>query len=469
MNSEIQSSGADRIGRFCALSHQRPEVRLTAAFVSEIRREVCHTAYQLRLLMPLCSEERDQLSHLETSFLAHADALPSKMPETLPFLPLPRPHANAPRVVILMREWLLMAPRTHQPEQLEEFLMAYQEIFPLQLDEIRILPYVFRLAVAERCQFLPSAATEQEHRSLLPILIDRIYQHLRFVEQINWKKLGENVSKVHHLLSHDPAGIYPQMDFLSRDAYRHQVEEIARRTGANESSIASRATALAGLQRQTKRDFNHVGHFLLGYGRTQLLDGFSTPTNGKITTSALPSSRRPATAPNPHSLQLDFSSGIPSDKNVLFLLPVQARDPSRLQNTLHILSQTAEKCREADDIQIGLLLTGILHERLHSSLLREIQGTIALLNVDLSSPQIFLFIQTRNGLRTVEAIRSAHRTLILFDKARSPAWFRQYAGFWHHPLNRARFRFTRLALIRHVAARSSVTLPERLVSSNPIR
>lgn len=49
---------------------------------------------------------------------------------------------------------------------------------------------------------------------------------LRFLGATDWRDFVEAMSSVEQLLRTDPAGIYPSMDFATRDRYRHAVEEI---------------------------------------------------------------------------------------------------------------------------------------------------------------------------------------------------------------------------------------------------
>jgi len=54
---------------------------------------------------------------------------------------------------------------------------------------------------------------------------------LRLCATIDWAEYFERVSLVENVLHRDPAGVYPSMDFASRDRYRHAVEELAEPTG----------------------------------------------------------------------------------------------------------------------------------------------------------------------------------------------------------------------------------------------
>ena len=51
---------------------------------------------------------------------------------------------------------------------------------------------------------------------------------LRFLGAMDWRDFVETMSGVERILRTDPAGVYPLMDFATRDLYRHVVEEIAK-------------------------------------------------------------------------------------------------------------------------------------------------------------------------------------------------------------------------------------------------
>jgi cellobiose phosphorylase len=90
---------------------------------------------------------------------------------------------------------------------------------------------------------------------------------LRSLGAIDWRDFVEAVGLVEHELARDPAGVYPTMDFGTRDRYRHVVERIARKSGKAETEIASLAVTLAhGGDART----GHVGWYLVGPGRCVL-------------------------------------------------------------------------------------------------------------------------------------------------------------------------------------------------------
>jgi cellobiose phosphorylase len=95
---------------------------------------------------------------------------------------------------------------------------------------------------------------------------------LRFLSSADWPKFVESHSVVEQQLRGDPAGVYSNMSFATRDRYRHAVEEIARRGRLTEQQVARKAVHLAQTEaaaRPTDRSA-HVGYYLIDAGRGAL-------------------------------------------------------------------------------------------------------------------------------------------------------------------------------------------------------
>ena len=94
---------------------------------------------------------------------------------------------------------------------------------------------------------------------------------LRFLGNTNWQDFVEKTSVVEQVLRGDAAGIYPLMDFHTRDHYRHAVEKLAKRTRLSESQVATVAVALTNnhpaQNGQLRR--SHVGYYLVDKGITE--------------------------------------------------------------------------------------------------------------------------------------------------------------------------------------------------------
>ena len=68
---------------------------------------------------------------------------------------------------------------------------------------------------------------------------------LRLLSAVDWRAFVEGLSLVESILREDPTGVYPAMDFASRDHYRHIVEKTARRARLPEQDVARAALDLA--------------------------------------------------------------------------------------------------------------------------------------------------------------------------------------------------------------------------------
>lgn len=95
---------------------------------------------------------------------------------------------------------------------------------------------------------------------------------LRFLAVNDWRTFVADQSLVEQTLARDPAGIYAQMDFSTRDRYRHAVEAMARRSPFSEYQVAQRAIQLAQAEVSVRSDqrMHHVGYFLVDRGRSAL-------------------------------------------------------------------------------------------------------------------------------------------------------------------------------------------------------
>ena len=111
---------------------------------------------------------------------------------------------------------------------------------------------------------------------------------LRFLGSNDWRDFVEQHSLVEHILREDP--VYADMDFTTRDCYRHVVEEIAKQSPLNEQDVARKAIQLTRDVRREARDEKkggdssltphlsslapprtaHVGYYLIDHGRSTL-------------------------------------------------------------------------------------------------------------------------------------------------------------------------------------------------------
>ena len=114
--------------------------------------------------------------------------------------------------------------------------------------------------------------TENQHQAADQVSIGNSITSLRFLSSMDWRDFVEEMSVVEQILRTDPAGIYPAMEFSTRDRYRHSVEEIAKRSKLTEFDVARRAIRLCGMEpaATASQRTGHVGYYLIDKGRPAL-------------------------------------------------------------------------------------------------------------------------------------------------------------------------------------------------------
>jgi len=65
---------------------------------------------------------------------------------------------------------------------------------------------------------------EQNRQAKDQISIGNAFTSLRQLALLDWRRIFEQLSRVEGLLRLDPSGVYPKMDFDSRDRYRRAMK-----------------------------------------------------------------------------------------------------------------------------------------------------------------------------------------------------------------------------------------------------
>lgn len=191
------------------------------------------------------------------------------LPETY-YLQLPKltagaslsgsPSAGQPRIyAVASTFWTYEAYQLDQG-RLSRFVAAYQQVSALTIGELWAVPTMLRLMlletlarvagqVARRTNDMSRMADSAIATDLSTGLNDNdivanCILSLRRLNGQDWNRFFEGVSLVQQILSQDPARIYDQMDFASRDRYRSVVEMLARATGLDETVVAQKAIDL---------------------------------------------------------------------------------------------------------------------------------------------------------------------------------------------------------------------------------
>ena len=115
-------------------------------------------------------------------------------------------------------------------------------------------------------------AAEQSRQAINQVSIGNTITSLRQLSLLDWREIFELQSLVERILLRDPAGIYPGMDFETRNQYREAVEDLAKSSSLEENQVASLVVDLAakaeGEEGWRSRQ-KHIGTYLIGEGRKQ--------------------------------------------------------------------------------------------------------------------------------------------------------------------------------------------------------
>ena len=102
-------------------------------------------------------------------------------------------------------------------------------------------------------------------------IVANCFLSLRLLSTTDWKTFFEQTSQVEQILRDDPAQIYSNMDFNTRNNYRSVIEELARHSKFSEEQVAMAAVDCArSVGKKTEGRKAHVGFYLRDDGRGML-------------------------------------------------------------------------------------------------------------------------------------------------------------------------------------------------------
>jgi len=116
---------------------------------------------------------------------------------------------------------------------------------------------------------------ESQRQAADQVSISNSIASLRFLGAMNWRDFVESMSVVEKTLQGDPAGVYSQMDFGTRDRYRIVIDRLAKRCPFSEVQLAQTCVDLAQASASSHGNEDrraHVGYFLIDDGYWQLVD-----------------------------------------------------------------------------------------------------------------------------------------------------------------------------------------------------
>jgi cellobiose phosphorylase len=114
---------------------------------------------------------------------------------------------------------------------------------------------------------------ESQNQAADQVSVSHSIASLRFLSAMDWKEFVETLSLVEETLRSDPAAVYNDMDFPTRDRYRHSIELFSRYSRLSETEVAQCAVQLAAesaRQKGAEDRTAHVGFYLIDKGQPLL-------------------------------------------------------------------------------------------------------------------------------------------------------------------------------------------------------
>lgn len=120
--------------------------------------------------------------------------------------------------------------------------------------------------------------TEYQNQAAAQITVGNIITSMRLLSTIDWNEFFENVSLLEPILKSDPANVYAEMNFQTRNCYREAIEKVAKRTENDELEVARRVIEFAEKAHQTNpsdQRHSHIGYYLIDKGLSEIENEFS--------------------------------------------------------------------------------------------------------------------------------------------------------------------------------------------------
>ena len=113
------------------------------------------------------------------------------------------------------------------------------------------------------------------------VLVGNGITSIREIQRLNFLEMFEKINGVEDLLKQDPANVYENMDYKTKEYYRMQIKQIANTTKISEIYITRKILELARKNENNIKQ-SHIGYYIIDKGINQLYDLLGYKKNKKI-------------------------------------------------------------------------------------------------------------------------------------------------------------------------------------------
>jgi hypothetical protein len=261
-------------------SHFPRRVRSARLALAQLEAHMARQSVEIVPIDPQLLARRSALLELGAShrtFRAAITAVSDK-PRQVALLPrvTPGPRQDEPRIAAVARGYLRAVDGTFSAPTFRVFVQFIQAHEPLNVDELWSIGAFLKFSLLEFLLEESRALFQSPGSAPVPQLMTHI-KSLRSITHADWVFLIEPLIVLDAILRQDPAGIFAQMDFETRESYRKLIATAARRSDCSEWQVAEIALALARETKESATDDprmnlrrKHVGFYLIDDGFTQL-------------------------------------------------------------------------------------------------------------------------------------------------------------------------------------------------------
>ncbi len=131
--------------------------------------------------------------------------------------------------------------------------------------------------IVEKLGFTVEEVIQKEHFDIAiqKVQMGNSITSLKMVQRINFLEIFEKINGVEDILRQDPSGVYPNMDYRTKEYYRNKIKEISKKTKISEIYIAKKMLEIAQAKEGKKA---HIGYYLIDEGLPILYQAL----NGKM-------------------------------------------------------------------------------------------------------------------------------------------------------------------------------------------
>lgn len=123
----------------------------------------------------------------------------------------------------------------------------------------------------EKVGITVAEAIQKEHFDIAisKISMANCITSIKRIQRINFLDIFEKINGVEGILNDEPAKIYENMEYKTKEYYRNTIKEIAKKTNMSEIYVAKKVVELCSQAKNGERE-SHIGYYLIDDGKEKL-------------------------------------------------------------------------------------------------------------------------------------------------------------------------------------------------------